>query len=211
MSYNKKQFMHLLNEYKSLAKKNQDTLKSFIDNDDYTYEYKSKAKVAAKNQLAQYKEQYEKLLNGLLDTAISGVTDKITQRASDKDYQQSLSNAFRMMELAGKDMDPRELQALVKPFAGDEMAVKAFRGVLSKHYTETNDQYKLATLLPSGSDAKTIKMLDQIKINVQKALDPDGQQDPFGGDSFQSREMYLDGIEDYIGNKTNDNFECIEE
>ncbi len=211
MSYNKKQFMHLLSEYKSLVKKNNETLKTFTESKDYSEEAKSKAKAAAKNQLAQYKEQYEKLLNGLLDTAISGVTEKITQRASDKDYQQSLSNAFRMMELAGKDMDPRELQALVKPFAGDEMAVKAFRGVLSKHYTETNDQYKLATLLPSGSDAKTIKMLDQIKSNVQKALDPEGQPNPFGGDTFQVREMYLDSIEDFIGNKTNDNFECIEE
>lgn len=210
MSYNKKQFMHLLSEYKSLVKKNNESLKSFTENKDYSEEAKSKAKAAAINQLAQYKEQYEKLLNGLLDTAISGVTEKITQRASDKDYQQSLSNAFRMMELAGKDMDQRELQALVKPFAGDEMAVKAFRGVLSKHYTETKDQYKLATLLPSGSDAKTIKMLDQVKNNVRKALDPDGPDNPFGGGSYEAREIYLDSIEKYIGESTNDNFECIE-
>jgi hypothetical protein len=53
-------------------------------------------------------------------------------------------------------------------------------------------------------------MLDKMKDNVGKALDPEGQENPFGGDSHQIREMYLEGIEDFIGNKTNDNFECLE-
>lgn len=212
MSYNKNQFIKLLNEYKALAKKNQETLKNFMENNDYTEEYKGKAKEAAQMQMAQYKEQYEKLLNGIIDNAISSVNNKITQRATDPQYQLALSNAFRMVELAGKEMDSREFQALVKPFANDEMASKAFRGIVAKIYPDSADQHKFSSNLLSGTDEKTIKNLEEIKTNISKALDPVGPTDPFSGTpTYEGREVYLNGIEDYISNKTNDDFGVISE
>lgn len=203
--------MKLLKEYKALAKKNNETLAAFMKSEDYSNEYKEKAKVAAKGQMAQYKEQYEKLLNGILDNAITSVNNKISERSLDKDYQLALSNAFRMLELAGGNMDEREIKALTKPFANDEMANKAFRGIMSKNFPDEANNYKYIELFGDGNDTKTIKTLEKIKNNISKALDPEGPKDPFGSeDTYSAREMILGDVEDYISNKTDDDFRSVE-
>jgi len=173
-------------------------------NDKYKAEVEEKSKEKSKNQMQQYKIEYEKLFHNLLDNGISKVSKKISDRSGNFEYQLKLSNAFKLMELASGSIDSRDLKSMFEPFADDELAAKAFKGLASKIGI---DPEKTIGIFHEERDQRTLKNLEDLKKNITTLLNADGPYNPFGGNSLQAREMIVLGIQSYIENKTNDDLE----
>lgn len=162
----KSDFINKLNKFTSDINATNQKLDNILKNNDYTPEYKSKAKLTAHQAKSNIGHDIGSSLNTIIDEAINDYRDKLDkankERMLNQGYQlglQNLVNAIGSNALSNDD-----LQSMYEVYKDDVIAVKSINAAVSK----SGNVY--LELLPLPDNEKTITKLNKLKSNVDNYI-----------------------------------------
>ncbi len=186
----KEKFLRLLNEYENERNKIMNKIAKVDDNEDLTIEGKKKQKELLQSNFHKVEEKYAKLLNDILDQAITAVQEnnkaEMKRRLSDTSYQVGLSNIIKGIELGA--YDEMALHEIVNNnYIEDMYALKLINGAINK------SGVAIPRFLEEDRVKKTIDYLNREKEQVEDYVE--------NGLGNRSTRFGIMGMNDFIGEK----------
>lgn len=168
----------IMQQYKiagdSLAQKINEIKKS----NNFTDEYKTQLIQAEKQKLADLGYQTKEKALQLIQEGISNISKAARPNAQDPNYQLSLSNALKLLELGGNNMGKDDIKTLLEPFAGDHIATAAFRGALANAGMKPMETIGV---LPVDERGNSIKQLQGMADTINQYVNPNTEWDGLTG------------------------------
>lgn len=162
----KSDFINKLNKFTSDINATNQKLDNILKNNDYTPDYKSKAKLTAHQAKINIGRDLGGSLHTILDEAINAYSVKLDkankERMLNQGYQlglQNLVNAIGSNALSNDD-----LQSMYEVYKDDVIAVKSINAAVGK----SGNAY--LELLPLPDNEKTITRLNKLKSNVDNYI-----------------------------------------
>lgn len=120
----------ILAEYRKLIEKVEADTKTVDASTIYVETYKARQKEKIFEEFAQKQQEYKAKVLDLIRAEKQRILDQRKPRDFGPDYDIKLSNALKILELAGADMMDEEIRNIIQPFQGDYPTMQALRRIL---------------------------------------------------------------------------------
>ena len=109
-------------------------------------------------------------------------------KLSDAGYQIGLSNTLKMLEM-GAISSEDDIKNIVETYKDDYNALSAIRKIASDNFTGF-ESAKILSLLPEDNRDKNINLLNELKDNIDRYINPQSFPTPAGATAIQSLQIY---------------------
>lgn len=171
----------LIEVYKNAGNDMSKKINEIRKSDKYTTAYKNELIENERKKLEQVADMVKPQASKILSDSISSISKGNRGNTQDSNYQLSLSNALKLLELGAKNMNDNDLKILLEPFSNDFIAISAFRGALINAGRTSLD---LIGILPVDNRGNSIRFLEGIKKNIEDHLKPSLEWDGLTGASI---------------------------
>lgn len=193
----KLQLKTMMQQYKATGDSMAQKIKEIKNSNNFTDGYKTQLIQAEKQKFVALGQETKNKALQIIQEGISNISKTARPNAQNPNYQLSLSNALKLLELGANNMSKNDIKTLLEPFAGDYIATAAFKGALTNAGMQPMDTIGI---LPVDERGKSIKQLQGIENIVNKYVNPNVEWDGLtgAGIAMMGVDSAIDNLDDNL-------------
>jgi hypothetical protein len=173
----KLQLKTMVQQYKATGDTMSKKISEITNNNGYTEEYKRQLIQSEKQKLIALGQDTKEKAMQILKDGMNSISKASRPNVQDHNYQLGLSNALKLLELGANNLSGNDIKTLLEPFAGDQIATAAFKGILLK----SEKTYETADLIPVDHRGNSLKQLQGIENTINQYISPSVEWDGLTG------------------------------
>ncbi|MDP4178044.1 MAG: hypothetical protein Q8900_06845 [Bacillota bacterium] len=168
----------LIQNYKAAGDQMSKKISEIKKSNNFTLEGKNQFIQEEKQKLAALGQQTKEKALQIVREGMASISKAARPNAQDPNYQLSLSNALKLLELGANNMSKDDIKTLLEPFAGDHIATAAFKGALTNTGMKPMETIGI---LPIDERGNSIKWLQGIENTINNYINPSTEWDGLTG------------------------------